>query len=59
MGAIWSAALMLETLGERTASERLMRALEDVARGGPRTGDVGGTASTSEVGDAIAERARG
>ena len=58
MGAIWSAALMLETLGEADASARLMRALEDVARDGPKTGDVGGSASTSEVGDAIAERAR-
>src|SRR4051794_2227061 len=57
MGAIWSAALMLETLGEADASARLMRALEDVCRDGPRTGDVGGGASTSEVGDAIAERA--
>jgi tartrate dehydrogenase/decarboxylase / D-malate dehydrogenase len=59
MGAIWSAALMLDTLGEGEGSARLMRAVEDVARHGPKTGDVGGTASTSEVGDAIAERARG
>jgi tartrate dehydrogenase/decarboxylase/D-malate dehydrogenase len=59
MGAIWSAALMLETLGESEASQRLLRALEDVAREGPRTGDVGGDASTSAVGDAVAERARG
>jgi tartrate dehydrogenase/decarboxylase/D-malate dehydrogenase len=44
MGAIWSAALMLDTLGEREASAQLMRALEDVARDGPKTGDVGGTA---------------
>ena len=59
MGAIWSAVLMLETLGEADGAERLMRALEDVAREGPRTGDVGGSAKTSEVGDAIAERVRG
>jgi tartrate dehydrogenase/decarboxylase/D-malate dehydrogenase len=58
MGAIWSAVLMLETLGRTDAALRLMRALEDVARAGTRTRDVGGTASTSEVGDAIAERAR-
>jgi len=32
------------------------RALEDVCRDGPRTRDVGGTASTSEVGDAVAAR---
>jgi tartrate dehydrogenase/decarboxylase/D-malate dehydrogenase len=59
IGAIWSAALMLDVLGEREPSERLMRALEDVCRGGPRTRDVGGSASTSEVGDAVSERARG
>jgi tartrate dehydrogenase/decarboxylase/D-malate dehydrogenase len=54
MGAIWSAALMLMELGERDAHDRLMRALEDVCRNGPRTRDVGGSASTAEVGDAIA-----
>ena len=59
MGAIWSAALMLDTLGETEASARLMRALEDVCRDGPRTRDVGGAATTGAVGDAIAERARG
>jgi len=59
MGAIWSAILMLEQLGEADAAARLMRALEDVCRNGPRTRDVGGSATTSEVGDAIAERAGG
>jgi tartrate dehydrogenase/decarboxylase / D-malate dehydrogenase len=48
--------LMLETLGHTDAAARLMRALEDVAREGPRTRDVGGDASTSDVGDAIAGR---
>jgi tartrate dehydrogenase/decarboxylase / D-malate dehydrogenase len=56
VGAIWSAALMLDTLGEEDASRRLMGALEDVCREGPRTGDVGGSARTSEVGDAVAAR---
>jgi len=59
MGAIWSAALMLDALGEDEASARLMRALEDVCRDGPRTGDIGGDASTAEVGAAIAKRAAG
>ena len=31
-----------------------MRALEDVCREGPRTRDVGGSAVTREVGDAVA-----
>jgi tartrate dehydrogenase/decarboxylase/D-malate dehydrogenase len=47
---------MLETLGEADASARLMQAIEDVCREGPRTGDVGGSASTSGVGDAVAAR---
>jgi tartrate dehydrogenase/decarboxylase / D-malate dehydrogenase len=54
VGAIWSAALMLDHLGEPEASAQLMAALEDVCRDGPRTRDVGGDASTSEVGDAVA-----
>jgi tartrate dehydrogenase/decarboxylase / D-malate dehydrogenase len=55
-GAIWSAALMLEHLAEADAAARLMRALEAVAKDGPRTRDVGGNGSTSEVGDAVAAR---
>jgi tartrate dehydrogenase/decarboxylase/D-malate dehydrogenase len=55
-GAVWSAALMLEHLGEGDAARRLMEALEAVCREGPRTRDVGGSASTAQVGNAIAER---
>jgi tartrate dehydrogenase/decarboxylase/D-malate dehydrogenase len=55
-GAIWSAALMLDHLGETEGAARLLRAVEDVCRAGPRTRDVGGSASTSEVGDAVAAR---
>jgi tartrate dehydrogenase/decarboxylase/D-malate dehydrogenase len=58
VGAIWSAALMLESLGEDAAAARLLRALEAVCREGPRTRDVGGDASTSEVGDAVAAQVR-
>jgi tartrate dehydrogenase/decarboxylase/D-malate dehydrogenase len=53
-GAIWSAVLMLEHLAEPQAAGRLLEALEDVCRDGPRTRDVGGTATTCEVGDAVA-----
>jgi tartrate dehydrogenase/decarboxylase/D-malate dehydrogenase len=56
-GAIWSAALMLEHLGEAEAAQALLAALEDVCREGPRTRDVGGSATTREVGQAVAERA--
>ncbi len=53
LGAIWAGAMMLEHLGEGEAAELVMRALETVAREGPRTRDVGGDGSTSEVADAI------
>ena len=56
LGAIWSAALMLEHLGELDAATRVVRAVESVCREGIRTGDVGGSARTSEVGDAVAAR---
>ncbi len=55
-GAVWSASLMLEHLGETEGARRLMSALQDVCREGPRTRDVGGSATTREVGDAIVAR---
>jgi tartrate dehydrogenase/decarboxylase/D-malate dehydrogenase len=55
-GAIWSAALMLEHLGEKAPAVAVMRALEGVCREGPRTRDIGGDATTAEVGDAVAAR---
>jgi tartrate dehydrogenase/decarboxylase/D-malate dehydrogenase len=57
IGAIWSASLMVEHLGEPDAAARLMRAIEDVCRNGVRTRDLGGSASTSDVGAAVAARA--
>ena len=53
LGAIWAGAMMLEHLGEGEAAILVMRALETVARDGPRTHDVGGDSSTDEVADAI------
>ena len=55
-GAVWSAVLMLDHLGETAASARLLAALEDVCREGPRTRDLGGTATTAEVGAALRAR---
>src|SRR6266581_4172907 len=54
IGQIWSAAMMLEHLGEKDAGEGIVRAIETVLVEGPRTRDIGGNASTSEVGQAIA-----
>ncbi|MDR7480956.1 MAG: tartrate dehydrogenase [Armatimonadota bacterium] len=55
MAAIWSASLMLEHLGERDAAAAVFEALQAVARRGtPRTPDLGGRATTAQVGDAVA-----
>jgi tartrate dehydrogenase/decarboxylase / D-malate dehydrogenase len=56
VGAIWSAALMLGHLGEHDAAGRVLAAVEAVCRDGVRTRDVGGSAATGEVGDAVAAR---
>ncbi len=51
---IWSGALMLDFLGERDAHDAILRAIEQVLAQGPRTADLGGKASTTEMGKAIA-----
>ena len=51
---IWSAALMLDFLGQRGAHDAIVAAIEKVLAEGPRTRDLGGRASTTEVGTAIA-----
>ncbi len=53
---IWSAALMLQFLGEQAAHDAILRAIEQVLAAGPRTPDLGGTASTVQMGQAIAAR---
>jgi tartrate dehydrogenase/decarboxylase/D-malate dehydrogenase len=54
-GAIWSTSLMLEYLGQREAATRVMLALEAVCLNGPHTRDVGGSAGTVDVGDAVVD----
>ena len=53
---IWSAALMLDFLGERAAHDAILAAIEQVLRtgGASVTRDLGGTASTTQMGQAIA-----
>ena len=53
MAAIWAASMLLEQLGEREGAELVLAGLERVAREGPRTVDLGGTASTREIGKAV------
>jgi len=54
---IWSGALMLEHLGHRGAHDAVLAAIERVLQpgsGAPRTPDLGGSATTQELGRAIA-----
>lgn len=57
IGQIWCGAMMLDFLGHREAHDAVLAAIEavlDPAGGGPRTPDLGGRASTADVGRAIA-----
>jgi tartrate dehydrogenase/decarboxylase/D-malate dehydrogenase len=55
IGQIWSGAMMLDHFGEAKAAAAIVRAIEDVVGGGgPRTPDMGGQASTGDLGAAIA-----
>jgi tartrate dehydrogenase/decarboxylase/D-malate dehydrogenase len=56
---IWSGAMMLDHLGFPEAGAAIVAAIETVLIKGPRTRDIGGTASTIEVGKAIAEAVAG
>lgn len=54
IGQIWSGAMMLEHLGHKEAATAVLHAIETVLHEGPRTRDIGGKASTQEMGKAIA-----
>jgi tartrate dehydrogenase/decarboxylase/D-malate dehydrogenase len=56
IGQIWSAAMMLEHLGEMEAAAAIMRAIEAVlAEPGLRTADLKGKANTEQCGKAVAD----
>ncbi|MCE2969376.1 MAG: tartrate dehydrogenase [Burkholderiales bacterium] len=59
IGQIWSAALMLDWLGHSQAAAAVVAAIEKVLAVGPRhaplTGDLGGTAGTTDLGLALAQ----
>ena len=55
IGQIWSGAMMLEHLGQKVAGDAIVAAIERVIRDGPRTKDMGGTGTTTDVGKAIAD----
>ena len=57
IGQIWCGAMMLEFLGHKNAHDAVLGAIEKVlapGSGAPRTADIGGNASTADVGKAIA-----
>ncbi|MBU1374871.1 MAG: tartrate dehydrogenase [Alphaproteobacteria bacterium] len=61
IGQIWSAAMMLDHLGQPEAGQAIVDAIEATltAPGAPLTPDLGGTASTRDLGGAIVRRILG
>jgi tartrate dehydrogenase/decarboxylase/D-malate dehydrogenase len=64
IATIWSGAMMLDFLSQgtgagRAAHDAILRAIEQVLVEGPRTPDLGGSASTTDIGRAIAQRVAG
>lgn len=59
VATFWTAAQMLEHLGEQNAADRLMKAVHKVCEMGVMTPDIGGTATTQEVTHALCEAIRG
>ena len=59
IGQIWSGAMLLEHHGHQEAADAIVAACEAViSGGGPKTRDLGGQASTKDLGDAIAAELR-
>jgi tartrate dehydrogenase/decarboxylase/D-malate dehydrogenase len=57
IGMIWSGAMMLEYLGQKDTASMILSAIKSVTKEGRiLTPDLGGKASTSEVGDAVVEK---
>ena len=59
VASFWTAAMMLEHLGEKPGADLLMRAVEHVCASGLLTPDLGGKATTKEVTKAVCEAVRG
>ena len=57
LGAIWSAALMLDHLGHPEAASEVLTAIRATLRtAGPRTADLGGNATTKELSEVVIDR---
>ena len=57
-GAIWAGAMMLDHAGFPDAGARILAALEETLASGTKTSDLGGTATTDEMADAVMQRLR-
>jgi tartrate dehydrogenase/decarboxylase/D-malate dehydrogenase len=57
-GAIWAGAMMLDHAGFPDAGARILSALEETLASGTKTSDLGGTATTDEMADAVMQRLR-
>jgi len=56
IGTFWSVVMLLEHLGEDRAAKRVMQAVEHVtANPALHTGDLGGTATTQQVTQAVCD----
>jgi len=53
VGQIWTSAMMLEWFGEPELATRLVVAIEEVLAAGIKTPDLGGTATTQQIADAV------
>lgn len=57
IATIWAGALMLDSVGQQKSGSLILKAIESVLRDGKtRTQDLGGSNTTSEMGDAIADK---
>ncbi|SFB90492.1 tartrate dehydrogenase/decarboxylase / D-malate dehydrogenase [Marinospirillum celere] len=57
LGTVWAAAMMMQHLGNQTMHDQIMAAMEAVIREGKAlTRDMGGTASTQELGQALVDQ---
>lgn len=59
IATFWTAAMMLEHLGEQDAARALMKAIEQVTAIGVHTPDLGGSATTADVTRAVCEHING
>jgi tartrate dehydrogenase/decarboxylase/D-malate dehydrogenase len=54
IASVWAASMMLDFLGERDAGRLLMQGIETLtSEGRVLTGDIGGTATTDQVGEEL------